>query len=809
VGNNSRQISHHKLRSSFTAIPEGRKTTFKMMRWNTQASSHDDDDSWKPPEYPPEPHSTPQFNDGDSDNDLKPLLTEDQRKALVLLISAISETIKKNIADTFDASYSSDLISFGNDDSKHPTLKPGQRNLNIEANVDRSEDMKEEEEKAQRLRKKREEEVGEESMQELKRGALAYAEKWSLGVENRVREVVGESGDEKLQKEGREKGKQDEGSRRPEYKVVGMGGIFKSMLNPRDRLLRCCSDGRCIDSQDSIHDEETTPDAALINLYPPTSTSLLALPRDKRIILLHSTLLLLLSLEHYNAHSRILLLHLTSSLHLPLQILSNDEIAVAKTLLEASKALSASEEAKKRGEENQTARRWKVGLAGVAGAALIGITGGLAAPLVAAGIGSILGGLGLGATAAAGLLGALAQSGVVVGALFGAYGGKMTSEMMDMYAKEVEDFAFLPLRKSRNSKRARTQRRRGEPEDVPLEDRRLRVTVGISGWLTQKEDVITPWRTLEPSSEIFALRWELAALLKLGVSMESVVKSTAWTLAKKEIIQRTVFGSLMLALWPLNFLKFSKVLDNPFSVAKNRADKAGLVLADALINRAQGERPVCLVGYSLGARVIYSCLMSLAERKAFGLVESAVLIGAPIPSDRAFWRTMKGVVTGRLVNVYSENDYVLAFLYRTSSIQLGVAGLQAIEDVKGVENVDVSELVEGHLRYQYLVGVILQQVGWEGIDSGQVERERETIRLLDEEGKEVLGEEDDVDADGGMDEKDNAKDKDAGEAKCKDPLGIEGMDDAKEVQVKKKKPTNWAKKESDFLNAATEKLHLG
>jgi hypothetical protein len=50
---------------------------------------------------------------------------------------------------------------------------------------------------------------------------------------------------------------------------------------------------------------------------------------------------------------------------------------------------------------------------------LIGVTGGLAAPLVAAGIGTVMGGLGLGATAAAGLLGTLAESSIVVGALFG------------------------------------------------------------------------------------------------------------------------------------------------------------------------------------------------------------------------------------------------------------------------------------------------------------------------------------------------------------------------------------------------------
>ena len=63
---------------------------------------------------------------------------------------------------------------------------------------------------------------------------------------------------------------------------------------------------------------------------------------------------------------------------------------------------------------------------------------------------------------------------------------------------------------------------------------------------------------------------------------------------------------------------------------------------------------------------------------------------------------MRSVVAGRLVNVYSSNDYVLGFLYRTSSVQYGVAGLQKIEGLAGIENVDVSDTVSGHLRYRYL-----------------------------------------------------------------------------------------------------------
>jgi hypothetical protein len=217
--------------------------------------------------------------------------------------------------------------------------------------------------------------------------------------------------------------------------------------------------------------------------------------------------------------------------------------------------------------------------------------------------------------------------------------------------------------------------------------------------------------------------------------MESVVKSAAWGVAKKEIISRTIFASLMTALWPIGLLKVSKVVDNPFSVTMNRADKAGLVLADALINKAQGERPVTLIGYSVGARLIYSCLMSLAERRAFGLVENVILMGAPCPSDDAPWRTMRSVVAGRLINVYSENDYILGFLYRTFNIQYGVAGLQEVEHVKGIENINVSDMVSGHLRLQYLVGSILEKIGFEDIDVSEVAREEETLALMEEEEK--------------------------------------------------------------------------
>lgn len=228
------------------------------------------------------------------------------------------------------------------------------------------------------------------------------------------------------------------------------------------------------------------------------------------------------------------------------------------------------------------------------------------------------------------------------------------------------------------------------------------------------------------------------ALLDLGSSLQKILQSYAWGYVKSEIIKRTVLASLWSALWPVGLLKIARVVDNPFSIAKHRSEKAGQVLADAIINRAQGERPITLIGFSLGARVIYSCLTSLAERSAFGLVENVVLMGAPVPTSREDWKAIRSVVAGRVVNVYSASDYILAFLYRTSSIQLGVAGLQAI-DVQGVENINVGHIVEGHLRYRYVVGTLLRDILGEDIEAGAIGKEKIVLKTLDEKEQEQKG----------------------------------------------------------------------
>ncbi|PNY25015.1 membrane protein [Tolypocladium capitatum] len=503
--------------------------------------------------------------------------------------------------------------------------------------------------------------------------------------------------------------------------------------NMEKKRLDTPEDGENLISFGNVQIDKSEDVSSLQALYHPIPTRLATIPPEDRREALSCVLLLLLSTGKYSAHSRVLVLYLASALELPQTFVNREEAEIAKSLMESSTAdqsqketMSAEAEAAKRRQENKVSRFWKVGLASVAGAAVIGVTGGLAAPLVAGAIGSVMGGVGLGGVAS--FLGIFWMNGALVGALFGAYGAKMTGEMMDSYAKEVDDFRFIPL----DDEWGRDYQNKSPEGQQPPDQRRLRLTIGINGWLSSEDDIRKPWRVLGADTEVFALRYEMETLLALGTALQDLVQSFAWQAFKSEVIKRTVLATLWAALWPIQVLAAASNIDNPFSRASSRSRKAGRLLADALINRVQGERPVTLIGYSLGAAAIHACLQSLAERHAFGLVADVVLIGTPAPSAPAHWRTLRTVVAGRIFNVYSENDMILGFVYRMHSLALGVAGLQAVRGVDGLENVDLSERVSGHLRYPELTGEILKRCGFTGVRAGTEIEKDDVIRMKDD-----------------------------------------------------------------------------
>lgn len=162
-------------------------------------------------------------------------------------------------------------------------------------------------------------------------------------------------------------------------------------------------------------------------------------------------------------------------------------------------------------------------------------------------------------------------------------------------------------------------------------------------------------------------------------------------------------------------MRVSKIVDNPYHMAYGKSTKAGEAIANCIVSHVLGERGITLIAHGLGCRIVSLALMTLAERKMYGVVDTVVMMGAPIVADAASWSVMKSVVSGRMVNVFSPTDYMLAFAARSVAWGAGIAGCQLIQGVGGVENHDVSDILETHLDYPALVSTILKRIGWEDL----------------------------------------------------------------------------------------------
>ncbi|KAJ7306614.1 hypothetical protein JRQ81_010016 [Phrynocephalus forsythii] len=391
---------------------------------------------------------------------------------------------------------------------------------------------------------------------------------------------------------------------------------------------------------------------------------------------------------YYDARSRVLLSHVTLLLRIPLVDLEAAEVHLLECLNEEKDEESETADAsrKKKERRKKIKRYLLIGLATVGGGTAIGLTGGLAAPLVAAGAGAVIG------SAGAAALGSTAGI-AVMASLFGAAGAGLTGYKMKKRVGAVDEFEFLPL----------------------TEGKDLHITIAVTGWLlTGKYGSFTaPWSSLCQSKEQYCLAWESKYLLELGNAMDTLLNGLM-NMVAQEALKYTVLAGIITALtWPASLLTVAGVIDNPWGVCLHRSAEVGKQLAQILLGWHQGKRPVTLIGFSLGARVIYFCLQEMAKEKdCRGIIEDVVLLGAPVEGDAKHWKPICKVVSGRIINGYCRGDWLLGFVYRMSSAQLSVAGLQPVGlDDRRMVDVDLSSVVSGHLDYMKQMGTILKAVG--------------------------------------------------------------------------------------------------
>ncbi|KAL9620571.1 MAG: hypothetical protein Q9160_004932 [Pyrenula sp. 1 TL-2023] len=451
---------------------------------------------------------------------------------------------------------------------------------------------------------------------------------------------------------------------------------------------------------------------------------------DLRWTILCDLFLTLIADSTYDSRSRLLLEKVAAAMEI-------SWVQICRFEKRVIDALEMQEEANNESwneEENMEKRRkmalkrkyMVMGLATVGGGLVIGLSAGLLAPVIGAGFAA--GFTTIGVTGTAGFFGGIGGAALITSAGV-ATGGTIAVRASHRRTGAVKTFEYRPLHNNK----------------------RLNLIVTISGWMNGKvDDVRLPYSTVDPiMGDMYSLYWEPEMLQSMGDTI-NILATEALTQTVQQVLGSTILVALMASLQlPIVLTKLSYLIDNPWTVSLDRANSAGLILADSLISRHLGQRPITLVGFSLGSRVIFSCLRELASRNAYGLIQNVYLFGSPIVAKKDEYLRARTVVSGRFVNGYASNDWILGYLFRaTSGGIMRVAGLAPVEEISGLENVDVTKLVNGHMAYRAAMPKLLREVGWE-VESDEfteiedpdpenhAKRQRELIREIEEGRKEA------------------------------------------------------------------------
>lgn len=429
---------------------------------------------------------------------------------------------------------------------------------------------------------------------------------------------------------------------------------------------------------------------------------------DIKWTLICDLFLILLEASVYDSRSRTLLMNFADSIGIQdieiyqfeRRITDSLEIDDTMEIMQNQQIWNEKDILKQHKKKDRNRKIVKIALATVAGGLVIGLSAGALAPVIGAGMAAGLTTIGIGGTS--GFLAGTAGTAVITtgGVLSGMRAGGVA---MNNRAGSVKTFEFIPLHNNK----------------------RVNLILTVSGWMSgEMDDIRLPFSTVDQvMGDLYSLLWEPEMLTSTGQTI-GILANEVLTQSIQQILGNTLLITLMAGLQlPMMLSKLGYLLDNPWNVSLDRAWSAGLVLADTLRMKKLGSRPITLVGFSLGARLIYSCLLSLAKSGDFGLIENVYLFGSPFVTHEDEIALARSCVSGKFINGYLKQDWILGYLFRATSGGLrSIAGLSPIDsDQYNIENIDCSEYVTGHMQYRESMPKLLKLVNWEVSDDKFVE----------------------------------------------------------------------------------------
>ena len=254
-----------------------------------------------------------------------------------------------------------------------------------------------------------------------------------------------------------------------------------------------------------------------------------------------------------------------------------------------------------------------------------------------------------------------------------------------------------------------------------MEGINLSTVIGISGWITCNDDYVRPWsRSVKaPASDRYALVWCKSELSNLTSALAGLIAKGVTGQAARYGFQHLLAGAsgLVTALGPTVILGAAAglLIDNAWTTAGERAEKAGKLLAHILLQGGTGGRPVTLVAHSMGAKVVMACMEELVSQlidgntpvhSIRGLVQDVLIMGTPVTPDAELFSSARSIVSGRFINCYSTRDWLLGVLF-WEGISRPAAGLSPV-DVAGIENINCSDIVSGHAEYLEKLDEVLE-----------------------------------------------------------------------------------------------------
>ena len=199
----------------------------------------------------------------------------------------------------------------------------------------------------------------------------------------------------------------------------------------------------------------------------------------------------------YDSRARVVAWKVTSLFSVPWTCVEEFESVIAENLVLAAEETKEEKARREEKERSRKRKKWlKVTAAVIGGGAIVGLTGGLAAPIFAAGAGAVVG-------ASSGAFLASAGGIALVTTLFGAAGAGIGGYKMQKRVGDLEEFEFKAI----------------------TQQQRMHAIVCVSGWIESVEDDFAePWSTLKDVGEQYSLRWDSEKLAEVDTALKSLVK---------------------------------------------------------------------------------------------------------------------------------------------------------------------------------------------------------------------------------------------------------------------------------------------